>query len=46
MGRFLDSMTVEEIENTLIIFIGDNGTPNQVAQFPYSKRTAKGSLSQ
>ena len=46
MGRFLDSMTVEEKENTLIIFIGDNGTPNQVAQFPYSKRTAKGSLSQ
>jgi arylsulfatase A-like enzyme len=41
IGRFLDSLSETEQENTLIIFIGDNGTPNQVAQIPYTKRTAK-----
>lgn len=41
IGRFLDSLSETEQENTLIIFIGDNGTPNQVAQAPYTNRTAK-----
>jgi arylsulfatase A-like enzyme len=46
MGRLLNSMSAEERNNTIIIFIGDNGTPNQVAQSPYSRQTAKGTLYQ
>jgi len=35
IGRLLDSMDDETRENTIIIFIGDNGTPNGVLQeFP------------
>jgi arylsulfatase A-like enzyme len=46
LGRLLNSMSSEERANTIIIFIGDNGTPNQVAQNPYSRRTVKGTLNQ
>ncbi|MBL4604532.1 MAG: sulfatase-like hydrolase/transferase [Flavobacteriaceae bacterium] len=46
LGRLLNSMSTEERANTIIIFIGDNGTPNQVAQFPYSAMRAKGSIYQ
>lgn len=46
MGRLIDSMSEEEKENTIIIFIGDNGSPGQVAQSPYGRRTVKGSLYQ
>lgn len=42
--RLLKSMSQEQRDNTIIIFIGDNGTPNQVAQAPYSSRTVKGTL--
>lgn len=45
MGRLLSSMTQEEKDNTVIIFIGDNGTPNQVVQ-EYSSYRAKGSVYQ
>lgn len=43
MGRLINSMSEAEKENTVIIFIGDNGTPNQVVQVFNSNR-AKGSL--
>mgnify|MGYP000226970874 CR=1 FL=1 len=46
IGRLLENMTTEEKENTVIIFIGDNGTPNEVAQSPYLSTTAKGTLYQ
>ena len=46
IGRFLSSLTTEEKANTVIIFIGDNGTPNKVAQNPYSRSTSKNSLYQ
>lgn len=46
IGRLINSMSDEEKANTIIIFIGDNGTPGQVAQNPYGRRTAKGSLYQ
>ncbi|MBU3011898.1 sulfatase-like hydrolase/transferase [Polaribacter vadi] len=46
MGRLINSMSDEEKANTIIIFIGDNGTPGQVVQSPYGRRTAKGSLYQ
>ncbi|MFY0629566.1 MAG: sulfatase-like hydrolase/transferase [Flavobacteriaceae bacterium] len=46
LGRLLSSLSTEERANTIIIFIGDNGTPNQVAQFPYGTMRAKGSIYQ
>ncbi|WP_299149628.1 sulfatase-like hydrolase/transferase [uncultured Dokdonia sp.] len=46
IGQLLDSLSEEEKDNTVLIFIGDNGTPNEVAQNPYSFFTAKGSLNQ
>ncbi|WP_375558598.1 sulfatase-like hydrolase/transferase [Bernardetia sp. OM2101] len=46
IARLLNTMSQEERDNTIIIFIGDNGTPNQVAQTPYSSRTVKGTLYQ
>ncbi|MEC3908148.1 sulfatase-like hydrolase/transferase [Tamlana sp. 2201CG12-4] len=45
MGRLINSMTDEEKENTIVIFIGDNGTPNQVAQ-EYNSRRVKGTVYQ
>ncbi|MBD1397690.1 sulfatase-like hydrolase/transferase [Pontibacter sp. JH31] len=44
LGRFFRSLTEEQKSNTLIIFIGDNGTGAQVVQAPYTSYTAKGSL--
>ncbi|QXP55538.1 sulfatase-like hydrolase/transferase [Cellulophaga sp. HaHa_2_95] len=45
IGRLLANMTEEVRENTVIIFIGDNGSPNQVAQ-EYERLRAKGSIYQ
>lgn len=39
IGRLLNSMSQAERDNTIIIFIGDNGTPPQVAQQYVSSRT-------
>jgi arylsulfatase A-like enzyme len=39
-------MTATDKENLIILFIGDNGSPNQVAQSPYSSRTVKGTVYQ
>lgn len=46
IGRLLNSLTQDQRQNTMIIFMGDNGTPNQVAQAPYSLNTAKGTVYQ
>jgi arylsulfatase A-like enzyme len=46
IGRLLDEIPEDVLENTVIIFLGDNGTPSQVVQTPYSSNTAKGSLYQ
>jgi len=46
IGRLLSEIPKEELDNTVIIFIGDNGSPNQVAQAPFSFTKAKGSLYQ
>ena len=46
IGQLLESLSIEERENTVVIFIGDNGTPNQVAQAPYSNTTVKSTLYQ
>lgn len=45
MGRLLSSLSQEEKENTVVIFIGDNGTPQQVAQ-EYNPIRTKSSLYQ
>ncbi len=45
MGRLIDSLSEEEKANTIIIFIGDNGTPRRVVQ-EYARRRAKGSIYQ
>jgi arylsulfatase A-like enzyme len=44
-GRLLNSMSQEQKNNTIFIFIGDNGTPNQVVQ-EYNSFRAKGSVYQ
>lgn len=45
MGRLLESLPADVRENTVVIFIGDNGTPNQVAQ-EYRSNRVKGTLYQ
>jgi arylsulfatase A-like enzyme len=46
MGRFIASLTDAEKANTIIIFIGDNGTPKKVAQFVDKDKHRKGSIYQ
>lgn len=46
IGRLLSSMSTEKRDNTIIIFIGDNGTTNQVAQSPYLSSKVKSTLYQ
>lgn len=45
MGRLLNSLSKEERENTIIIFIGDNGTSRSVAQ-EYNSSRVKGTVYQ
>ena len=46
IGRLLSELSPEQRENTLIIYIGDNGSPRKVAQKPYASYQVKGSLYQ
>lgn len=46
IGKLLESLPDDERENTVIIFIGDNGTSGQAAQNPYRRGKVKGSLFQ
>lgn len=41
VGRLLAGV---ELEHTLVVFIGDNGTPSQVVEAPYNRRRAKNTL--
>lgn len=45
IGRLLSSMDQSELDNTIVIFIGDNGSPNQVAQ-TYNSHRVKGTVYQ
>jgi arylsulfatase A-like enzyme len=44
IGRLLENIPEKERDNTIIIFMGDNGTPAQVVQTPFDSKSAKGSL--
>ncbi len=44
MGRLLDSIPPEERDNTLVMFLGDNGSPNQVTRGFYGNHRAKGTI--
>jgi len=46
MGRLMNSLSSSELANTIIIFIGDNGSHGQVLQAPYTAGQGKGSLYQ
>ncbi|NRB63755.1 MAG: sulfatase-like hydrolase/transferase [Saprospiraceae bacterium] len=46
IGQLLTSLSDSDRENTIIIFLGDNGTPSQTAQSPFGMDRAKGSLYQ
>ena len=46
IGRMISSIPLEDYENTVVIVLGDNGTPNQVAQAPYTSNRAKGTMFQ
>jgi len=44
IGRLLRSMSQETRENTILMFMGDNGSPNQIAKDVYGARGAKGGI--
>ncbi|GAL21846.1 sulfatase [Vibrio maritimus] len=44
IGRLLGSMDESTRENTIVIFIGDNGSPNQVTKTLYGDHSAKGTI--
>jgi arylsulfatase B len=46
LGRLIASIPAATLANTTIVFMGDNGTPGQVVQAPYTNTTAKDSLYQ
>jgi arylsulfatase B len=46
LGRLLASLPEAVRSNTVVVFMGDNGTPRQVVQAPYQRNQAKGSLYQ
>ncbi|WP_417873859.1 sulfatase-like hydrolase/transferase [Xanthomarina gelatinilytica] len=46
VGQLLNSLSKEERENTLIIFMGDNGNEPVVTQAPYASNQVKRSLYQ
>lgn len=45
-GRFWSSLSASEQDNTIVIFIGDNGTPSQVIDRSADQNGNKGSLFQ
>jgi arylsulfatase A-like enzyme len=46
MGRVISSIPQDQLANTIIIYIGDNGTASDVIQAPYTALQGKGSLFQ
>jgi len=46
IARLIASLTPEQKSNTVFIFMGDNGTPQQIIQSPYNANKAKSTLFQ
>ena len=46
IARLISSLTAAQKENTVFVFMGDNGTPARVAQLPYTADNTKNSLFQ
>ena len=46
IGRIMKSIPSDELSNTIIIFIGDNGTQGNVIQTPYQSNRSKGTVHQ
>ena len=46
IGRLLDSIDTDELANTYVIFLGDNGTPTEVTLPPFDPARSKGSVYQ
>ena len=44
LGRLLSSLPAEQRENTAVIFVGDNGAPDEVVQLPFKKFHVKSSI--
>lgn len=44
INRLLQNIPKAQLDNTIIIFLGDNGTPEAIVQSPFTKETSKGSL--
>ncbi len=44
IGRLLSSLSEEKRANTVVMFIGDNGSPNQVTRGFYGEHGAKGTI--
>ncbi|MGJ8679167.1 Lcl domain-containing protein [Paraglaciecola sp.] len=46
IGRLLENIPQDQLENTVIIVMADNGTPATVSQSPYGRFSSKGSVMQ
>lgn len=46
MGRLLDSLDPQVRDETVVIFVGDNGTPGDVAQAPFTSGRVKDTVYQ
>jgi arylsulfatase A-like enzyme len=46
LGRLLRSLPAATRSNTVVLFMGDNGTPGRVVQAPFTSATAKGTISE
>jgi arylsulfatase A-like enzyme len=46
IGRLLDEIPEEELANTYVVFLGDNGTPGGMATAPFSRDRVKGKVYQ
>jgi arylsulfatase B len=46
IARLISSLTAVQKENTIFVFMGDNGTPGNVAQAPFTGGKAKSTLYQ
>ena len=44
LGRLLSSLSTKQREKTLIVFVGDNGTPTEAVQPPFDRYRAKSTI--